>query len=103
MVDDLTLPNHYCSANQHTESSCFISKAKPPYLHLPFRALGQNYQINAYGLYDSGSTDSLLPSKHLPADLLQQLEPVDKSFTGVSGSSTLIYSRIFLNKLEVLK
>ena len=88
MVDDLTLPNHYCSANQQNDSSCFISNAKPPYLHLPFRALGQNYQINAYCLYDSGSTHSLLPSKHLPADLLQQLEPVDKSFTGVSGSST---------------
>ena len=65
-----------------------MSNVNPVYIHLPFRAVCSKFAVSGHGLFDSGSTHTLIPSSQLPREILEALEPTDQSFTGVSGSTT---------------
>ena len=82
---DVSLHSNFCSVDS---SSCFMSNANSVYAHLPFNAINSKFAVSGHGLYDSGSTHSLIPSCQLPQAILDALEPTGQDFGGITNERT---------------
>ena len=81
-TENLLATSNLCSVN-HNES---YTVNHSPHEHLRFNARCSDFELNCVGLFDPGSSDSLMPASLLPQAILDKLGKTDRTFRGIANT-----------------